>query len=128
MKIRGLITLSFVISGILLAQQPVPMGKSDDAPRTSRSADGTMLTKKSSDEDLERALYQDYENDPMFTGLQVKVKHHTVKLAGTVETKNAKRRAEDIAIHTTGVRYVHNILKVNEGTRPERTVESSTAH
>lgn len=127
MRTTGLIALSFVMSGIVLAQQPVPMGKSDDTPRTSRSADGTMLTKKSSDEDLERALYQDYENDPLFTGLQVKVKHHTVKLAGTVETKDAKRRAEDIALHTTGVRYVHNNLKVTEGRRPERNVESSTA-
>ena len=59
-----------------------------------------MLTKKSSDEDLERALYRDYANDPVFTGVQVKVKHHTVKLAGTVETKNAKLSLIHISLRT----------------------------
>lgn len=128
MRTPSSIALLFVMSGMLLAQQPVPMGKSDDSPRISRSADGTMLSKKASDDDLERALYHDYANDPVFAEVQVKVKHHTVNLAGTVDTKNAKRRAEDIALHTTGVRYVHNTLKVNGATRADRATESSAAH
>jgi hypothetical protein len=119
---------SILLSGMLLAQQPVPMGKVDNSSRNYRSADGTVLSSKSSDEDLSRALYEDYANDPTFSGVQVSVKHHGVKLAGSVASKETKKRAEYIASHTAGVRYVQNALKVNDRERPEATTLDSTAH
>jgi osmotically-inducible protein OsmY len=125
---RALVGLSMLVSGVLLAQQPIPMGKVDNSSRNYHSADGTLLTKHSSDEDLFRALSQNYANDPEFTGVQVTVKHHSVKLGGLVTSKDAKRRAEDIASHTVGVRYVQNKLKVGEGVRPDNSTVMSSAH
>jgi hypothetical protein len=128
MKQKITVAFSILLSGLLLAQQPVPMGKVDNSSRNYRSADGTVLTAKSSDEDLSRALYGDYANDPVFSGVQVSVKHHSVKLMGSVASKELKKRAEYVASHTVGVRYVQNALRVNDHEPRASRTEDSAAH
>jgi osmotically-inducible protein OsmY len=46
--------------------------------------------------------------------IQVDVTHGEVTLAGTVETSETRRRAEDVAGSTTGVGYVLNNLRVRQ--------------
>jgi hypothetical protein len=102
------------VSAALLAQQPVPTGKVSDSAKNYRAADGTTLSKNSSDDDLARALNESYSNDPEFSDLRVQVKHRKVTLAGTVITEGAKRRAEKMAAQTVGVRDVRDRLKIGE--------------
>lgn len=112
------------LSSLLLAQQPIPTGKASDSGKNYRAADGTLLTNKSSDVDLARALNESYANDPEFNGVQVTVKHHLVTLAGSVESKDARKRAQSVAQHFEGVSEVRNRLKVNR----EHASNVSTAH
>lgn len=90
------------------------MGKAGDSGKNYHSPDGTTLSKNSSDEDLARALNENFGNDPEFGNVQVAVKHHKVTLAGTVDSKDARNRAEKLAENTAGVRYVHNRLKLGD--------------
>jgi osmotically-inducible protein OsmY len=46
--------------------------------------------------------------------IQVEVTHGEVTLAGTVETSESRRRAEDVAGSITGVAYVINNLRVRQ--------------
>jgi hypothetical protein len=46
------------------------------------------------------------------TGIQVRVENGEVTLAGTVESRQAKRLAEDILESISGVKDVHNQLRV----------------
>jgi osmotically-inducible protein OsmY len=46
--------------------------------------------------------------------IQVEVTHGEVTLAGTVETSETRRRAEDVAGSITGVEYVTNNLRVRQ--------------
>jgi osmotically-inducible protein OsmY len=46
--------------------------------------------------------------------IQVEVTHGEVTLAGTVETSESRRRAEDVAGGITGVAYVINNLRVRQ--------------
>ena len=46
------------------------------------------------------------------TGIQVQVEHGEVTLTGTVESRQAKRMAEDILDGISGVRDIHNQLRV----------------
>jgi len=46
------------------------------------------------------------------TGIQVRVENGEVTLAGTVESRQAKRLAEDILDSISGVRDIHNQLRV----------------
>jgi hypothetical protein len=112
MKRIFLAAVGVFVSGLLCAQQPAPMGKTSESTRNYRSADGTVLSKNSSDEDLARALYESYANDPEFGNVQVTVKHHFVTLVGSVETKDDRKRAAYVAQHMEGVRDVRNRLKL----------------
>lgn len=125
---RIMVALSMLVSAVLVAQQPVPMGKVDNSSRNYRSADGTVLSKHSSDSDLERALNEDFGNNPEFSGVQVAVKHHSVTLRGSVLSKEAKKRAERVAQHTVGVNFVHNRIKVGENRDFQRSSAVSDAH
>jgi hypothetical protein len=51
------------------------------------------------------------------TGIQVRVENGEVTLAGTVESRQAKRLAEDILDSISGVKDIHNQLRVqpNQG-------------
>lgn len=76
-------------------------------PRSYQRSDGRML------EDLNDRLYDDpYLNA---TGIETDVRDGEVILSGTVESRQAKRRAEDIAEMVSGVRNVENRLRI---TRP----------
>jgi hypothetical protein len=46
------------------------------------------------------------------TGIQVRVENGEVTLSGTVESRQAKRLAEDILDSISGVRDIHNQLRV----------------
>ena len=119
---RVLLGSVVLISGILVAQQPVPMGKVDASARNYHAADGTLLSNHSTDEQLARALNESYGNDPEFGSVQVIVKHHKVTLLGNVQTKDAKRRAQGVAEHTAGVRSVRNHLKLGDVDMQKRAV------
>jgi osmotically-inducible protein OsmY len=126
---KGAFWIGMVLaSGMLLAQQPMPMGKMSDSAKNYRSVDGTVLSKHSSDDDLARALNESYANDPEFSNVQVTVKHHRVTLAGTVVTKDAKQRAEKTAVNMAGVRDVRDRLKVGVDNPRRPETEVSTAH
>jgi osmotically-inducible protein OsmY len=73
-------------------------------PKSYRRSDDRML------EDLNDRLYDDpYVNA---TGIETEVRDGEVILSGTVESKQAKRRAEDIAEMVSGVRNVENRLRI----------------
>lgn len=114
------LSCALLLSGTLLSQQPVPMGKSSDSTRNYLSADGSTLTKDSSGEELMRALDGSYSNDPAFNHVQVAVKKHNVTLNGTVPDRDARKRAEKIATGTEGVRYVRNNLKIDRSDQPQK--------
>jgi hypothetical protein len=46
------------------------------------------------------------------TGIQVRVENGEVTLTGTVESRQAKRLAEDVLDHISGVKDIHNQLRV----------------
>jgi osmotically-inducible protein OsmY len=95
-------------------QQPIAVGKVDDSSKNYHSADGAALSKESSDAELARSLDQAFGNDPRFSNVQVAVKHRRVVLTGDVDSKDVKRRAEQLAENTAGVREVRDHLKVND--------------
>jgi osmotically-inducible protein OsmY len=117
-----------MVSGILFAQQPVPVGKTDTSAKNYRSLDGSPLSKHSSDDELARALNENYGNNPEFGGVQVTVKHRKVTLSGTVVTNSAKDRARDVAEHTVGVRSVRNHIKLGDVDTDKRAVVMTSAH
>jgi osmotically-inducible protein OsmY len=45
--------------------------------------------------------------------IEVTVRNGEVTLSGTVANREQKRRSEDLIEHVTGVREVHNTLRVN---------------
>ncbi len=104
------------------------MGKSGGSGKNYQSSDGTLLSKNSSDEDLARALNEGYANDPEFENVQITVKHHKVTLVGTVDSKDAKIRAQELAENTEGIRYVQNRLKVGDPHSRNSSSLLSTAH
>ncbi len=50
------------------------------------------------------------------SGIEVSVSSCEVTLSGTVDSREAKRRAEDIAEQVSGVRHVQNNLRVQQQT------------
>lgn len=63
-------------------------------------------------EDVCEMLYQDSHVDA--SDIDVAVKGTEVTLTGTVESRMAKRRAEDLAERVSGISHVQNNLRVNE--------------
>lgn len=117
------------LSGVLLAQQPSPMGKAGDSGKNYRSPDGTLLSKNSSDEELARSLNESFGNHPEFANVQVAVRHHKATLSGMVDSKDAKSRAENLAENTVGIRYVRNRLKLPNSRPKEATsMMSASSH
>lgn len=76
-------------------------------PRGYRRSDNRIL------EDLNDRLY----DDPFLnaTDIETAVQDGEVILQGTVEGRQAKRRAEDIADDVSGVRNVENRLRIRQG-------------
>jgi osmotically-inducible protein OsmY len=65
-------------------------------------------------EDINEKLYQDDYVDA--SNIEVSVSGGEVTLSGTVESRNVKRHAEDLAESVTGVKNVQNNLKVSSST------------
>ncbi|MFC0204026.1 BON domain-containing protein [Novosphingobium soli] len=65
-------------------------------------------------EDINDALTHDNRLDA--THIRVSVKSGEATLEGTVESRQDKRRAEDLADNVSGVRHVQNNLRVTSGT------------
>lgn len=63
-------------------------------------------------EDINDDLTDDYYLDA--SDIEVEVKNGEVTLTGTVDTRFAKRRAEDIAEDVSGVTHCENRIRVNE--------------
>ena len=110
---RALMASLLLLCGAAWCQQPVAVGVTNDS-KNYHSASGSALTNNSSDAELARSLDQSFSNDPRFGNVQIAVKHHRVVLMGSVESKDAKRQAEHLALNTVGVRDVRNRLKVAE--------------
>jgi hypothetical protein len=72
-------------------------------------------------EDLNDRLTDDWRVDA--TDIDVKVSNAEVTLNGTVDSRQAKRCAEDIADSVSGVRHVQNNLRVRERNRLSTSTE-----
>ena len=128
MKIRALLCSAFLIAGTLLAQQPIPVGKMNESSRNYRGADGSVLSKSSSDSDLENAINQSLSDNPEFRGVRASVKHHRVTLSGEVEMKSAKREAESQVSRFVAVRSVKNKIRIAQLNTDNRATMTSSAH
>jgi hypothetical protein len=95
MRIQVMCAALFLFSGLLSAQQPVPMGKIDNSSRNYNAGDGTTLDKHSSDEVVARAVQQSLSNDPELSDVQVQVKHHRVTLRGIRIYQGSQRTCGD---------------------------------
>ena len=73
-------------------------------------------------EDVNDRLTEDHHLDA--SGIQVSVKDGEVTLSGTVDSRFAKRHAEDLADPISGAKHVQNNLRVSEG----GTTRSDTTH
>lgn len=90
-----------------LGPERAPSGKPDHSgkgPRAYQRSDKRIL------EDVSDRLYLDPYIDA--SDIEVQVDKCDVVLTGTVEDRNAKRRAEDIAESTPGVKNVENRLRI----------------
>ena len=56
--------------------------------------------------------------------VDIKVEHCEVTLTGTVDNRQDKRRLEDLAESVSGVKHVHNQLRVEERQRGPSRVAS----
>ena len=72
---------------------------------------------KRSDERIREDVCDCLTDDPALdaSGIEVKVKGGEVTLNGTVDSRHAKRHAEDLVDRVSGVKDVHNGLGVQEG-------------
>jgi osmotically-inducible protein OsmY len=71
-----------------------------------------------SDERIREDVNERLTDDPYVNAseIEVSVSSCEVTLTGTVDSREAKRRAEDIAERVSGVRHVQNNLRVRQGT------------
>ncbi|GFE74541.1 BON domain-containing protein [Novosphingobium sp. TCA1] len=76
-------------------------------------------------EDVNDRLTQDWRVDA--TNIRVLAKDGEVTLDGTVGSRHAKRRAEDLADEVSGVKHVQNNLRVIGGTNWTDTGRTDTA-
>jgi osmotically-inducible protein OsmY len=82
-----------------------------------------------SDERIRDDINDRLTDDPYIdaSDIEVKVEASEVTLTGTVESRNARRRAEDLAERISGVTHVQNNLRVTSGaesTREERQAQA----
>lgn len=87
----------------------------DDSPGEHRGR-GPKGYKRSDDrirEDINDRLTEDGRLDA--THIEVSVADGEVTLSGMVDSREAKRRAEDLADHVSGVHHVQNNLRINRG-------------
>lgn len=102
-----------------------PFARADDDPASGRGSDfsgrgprGYRRSDGAIREDLCERLTRAHDVDP--ADLEVLVADGEVVLTGTVETRELKRRIEDIALDVFGVREVDNRLRVGLAIRAPR--------
>jgi len=127
MRNRALLCSVLFITGTLLAQAPIPVGKAESSGKNYRGADGTQLSKNSSDKELENAINASLADKPEYREVRAYVHKHKVTLRGNVSTKNAKHRAESDTGRFVGVRSLKNDIKVGEMDADKRAVVSTSA-
>ena len=103
-----------------------------NGPHRGKGPKGYSRTDERVSEDINQRLYDDPFIDA--SEVEVKVENGEAVLTGTVESREAKRRIEDVAESITGVKDVENRLKVRSRTsddftdRGERGEGSSWTH
>jgi osmotically-inducible protein OsmY len=76
------------------------------------------------EEDINERLTQDPDVDA--SEIHVKVQNGEVTLTGTVDERHAKRRAEDCAEAVSGVKQVHNQIRVETGSESSQSTSQSS--
>lgn len=81
-----------------------------------------------SDERILEDVSDRLSDDPWLdaSGIEVRVEEAIVILTGTVDSRDAKRRAEDVAESSSGVRDVTNQLRVDQGQGGEATGQEAS--
>jgi osmotically-inducible protein OsmY len=92
-------------------------GKSPDQTRSGSSPPGVepgLRGRRRPDESLAREIHEILTKDPELdaTNVEVEVESGAVTLTGIVESSDAKLLAEELVESITGVREVHNRLRV----------------
>jgi len=87
-------------------------------PFTGRGPRGYQRSDDRIKEDVCDRLTQHGQIDA--SDVEVGVENCEVTLSGTVDSREAKRRAEDVADSVQGVREVHNQLRVQQGQQGEQ--------
>jgi osmotically-inducible protein OsmY len=92
-------------------------GKSPDQTRPGSPPSGVepgLRGRRRPDESLAREIHEILTKDPELdaTNVEVEVESGAVTLIGVVESSDAKLLAEELAESITGVREVHNRLRV----------------
>jgi BON domain-containing protein len=82
-------------------------------PHAGRGPKGYQRSDQRIEEDVNEALTRNGQLDA--TNIQVKVDQGVVTLTGTVDSRQDKRMAEDIADSCPGVKDVHNQIRVEQG-------------
>jgi len=98
----------------------------DNAYGTSHKGKGPKGYRRSDEriqEEINDRFTDDYRLDA--SQIEVKVNNGEVKLTGTVESREAKRRAEDMAEAISGVSNVENSLRVKQENDSERNSSTS---
>jgi BON domain len=83
-------------------------------PFEQRGADRRVAQRRRPDDALSRELHEILTKDPELdaTEIEVQVEGGAVTLSGTVDSSDARLLAEELVESVTGVREVHNNLKV----------------
>jgi Flp pilus assembly secretin CpaC len=82
-----------------------------------------------SDERIEEQLNDTFTDDHMLdaSNIEVTVKNGEVTLSGTVNNREAKRRAEDLAENLSGVTNVENRIRVSEKSEEQKGTQDRGA-
>lgn len=104
-------------------------GSSSYGSRTTHRGKGPKDYRRSDDrirEDVSDKLADDDRVDA--SEIEVKVSNAEVTLTGTVDSREAKRRAEDVAEQVSGVQHVQNNIRVNrDGASSSRSSTDSSS-
>jgi len=97
--------------------------RASGGPHRGRGPKGYQRSDERITEDVNERLWQHSYIDA--SDIEVNVENGEVTLKGTVNTRYEKRLAEDIAETVSGVRDVHNQLRISRGTQSSEQIESS---
>jgi osmotically-inducible protein OsmY len=98
-------------------QQGSPQGQGQQGTQRGQFAGRGPKGYKRADDRIREDVNEELTRNPDIdaTDIEVKVESGEVTLTGTVDERRTKRLAEDLAERCSGVREVHNQLRVNRG-------------